>query len=262
MKDRLSAHEWDDAIDVFERRDSRPPDGWMRTADPEVAAAKAAFFVKHPWTAFRARLDERLERTQLRRKLQLNLWLSGLGLAASAAIVLLLVMPRDALVEHRGERHSGVRSKGAVGVTTPAATVAPRLRMMRGDKVVTEGDVLHPGDEIRFSIDTGSYDHVLVFGIESGGAMTPYYPEQTAGVSLTVGMGRGLTLPDAVVLVDHVGAERIVAVFSTQALSWTVVHDVAQRLLQQSGNDLRLMPELGLIDTAEASLWFEKQSLR
>jgi hypothetical protein len=258
MQEHFSDKQWDDAIDLFDEREDKAAQGWMRETGPEVRGEKEAFFVRYPWTAFRERLKNEFERSRFRQRLSFNSWLSGLGLAASLAIVLLLVIPQSVEKDAGVPGDAGIRDKGHVSGQNPLQTAdAPAFRVLQNERVLQDGAVLKAGDRLEFSVDTGAYDHLFIFGIEENGTLTPYYPEE--GASLMVGRTRGFALPDHIELDEYVGQERIVALFSKRALSWSMIMNLAQQKWNESGKDLRSMADLGLAETQEAAFWFVKQ---
>ncbi|HIA04756.1 MAG TPA: hypothetical protein EYN66_23160, partial [Myxococcales bacterium] len=199
MSKEFSESDWDVAIDTFDAHEDRNSPLWMQQANPEARGEREAFHLSHPWSAFRERLTQKADRSRLGRRLSLNLWVSGLGLAASCAVVLMLVAPQ---ATEKGLNHSvesGIREKGAVSGLNPTIQVSPPvLRVLRGEQALSNGALLKPGDQIKFSVDTMDYDHLFIFGIEENGPLTAYYPE--AGRSLIIGQSNGLTLPDFVEL--------------------------------------------------------------
>lgn len=251
--------EWDAAIDAFPRRADRAggTDRWLPSGDPEVCFERAQFLEAQPWRSMRARLDQAVEREATRSRLNWTLGFSGLGLAVSVAVLLVVFAfpPADPVGLDRGEVPT-IRSKGGAVAASPTFG-APQLHVRVDGSAVVSGEELTPGSELVFSVDTEGYDHVLVFGVEESGTITPYYPDDARGRSLMVGRGRGLGLPDSVVLDDAVGQERLVAIFSNRPLTWARVHAAATEALEATG--VAGMRPLGIPETGEASIWFVKR---
>jgi hypothetical protein len=248
--------DWDEAISAFDQQRLEASD---HVQDEPEFAERQAFLEKHSWPVFRAQLDHRHERHRVQSRLNWTLWFSGMGLAASVAVVLVLLMPprESALVSQ--STAPGIRMKGGATEVTPVNAITPTLTLKLADLSVADGQKIVPGSHIKLLVTSGNYDHVLVFGVEESGALTPYYPESTAGSSLLVGQGRGLPLPDGIQLDDALGVERFVAVFSKQPISWQAVSNRARSVWMNAGQRVKTFGTLGLPDTAEASVWFIKE---
>ncbi|MFT5433658.1 MAG: hypothetical protein ACI9OJ_004365 [Myxococcota bacterium] len=260
----VSGSDWDDAVDAFPRRDSRGEgtDRWLRQGDPEVAFEGKEFLERQPWRVMRAQIDHQVERAQTRSRLNWTLGFSGLGLAVSMAVLLMVfASPPSATEALELNASDGIRLKGG-GALVPSGPVGELpigLTVRLGGQPVDVGAVIPPKSELVFSVDSGSYDHVLVFGVEENGTLTPYYPDESTGQSLLVGRGSGLGLPDSVVMDDALGSERFLAVFSNRPLSWARVAVAARVAFDVSGGDLRAMGGLGIAETREASTWLVKE---
>ncbi len=257
-------NEWDDAIDAFEGREGRPEgtDRFLRTGDPEVAFERREFLEKHPWRVFRAQLEHRVERTETRGRLNLMIWFSGLGLATSVAVALLmLVGTPERVLSPASDPNDGIRTKGPNegGFLLPAEKPSLIVKV-NGQSVGSRAEV-SPRAELSFLVSSGSYDHVLVFGVERDGALSPYYPEEEAGVSLIVGRARGMALPDSVKLNGDPASERIVAVFSSAPLRWSEVRKAAQLAFERGGRSLEGMRRLEILGAEEVAIWLDKSPL-
>ena len=226
--------DWDSALDRLPRRGPRPA----------APGEREAFYASNPWPAFRHRLDERAERHEVRRHLSWNLWFSGLGLAASAAVALVILWPKPPVPADTSEE-SGIRMKGGASATlAPVEHPALELRLRGHRDVLASGAVVPATAELVFTVNTGSYDHVVVFGLEPNGTVAPYYPDEEDGRSLLVGSGHGLALPDSVALDGAAGTERFVAVFSSRALGWAEVREA-------------MATKTPIAGTEEVSVWLE-----
>lgn len=258
--------DFDSAIDAFHRREARGEgtDRWLRFGDPEVAFERKSFLDDHPWAVFRASLDQRLEQTETRSRLNWTLWFSGLAFACSAAVVLVVVGIQPPVAGPGDPGVSGIpgiRSKGGGGAPVgEIAHQAPLLRVfVNGGEALHAGDELSAGDELTFRVDSGRYDHVMVFGVEDSGRISPYYPDESGGTSLAVGRGRGLWLPDSVELDDSPSAERLIAIFSARPLRWARVEQAAEQAWTAGCQRLDCMGRLGIPGTEEASVWFARR---
>jgi hypothetical protein len=261
MKPRADEWDWSGAIDALEER---------RAADRKAIALQVVdtterdtFYERNPWHRFRAGLNDRLERGRVRRGLRLSMWFSGLGLAATAALVVILIMPNQTTnnVSESGvpvQDQSTIRTKGAAQATK-VPVERPQLTLYANRVAVQNGSVISPDAHLTFHVNTGRYDHVFVFGVEENGTLTTYYPLREDGSSLMTGRVKGMQLPDGVELDGISGKEKMVAIFSTRPLNWHAVRAVAERSWKAADGRLESMGELGMEDTTEVSLWFDKQ---
>lgn len=257
--------EWDSAIDAFENRAIRPEgtDRFLRMGNFEVAAERRAFLIEHPWSSFRERVGPAFERAEAKRRLRLTFWFSAGGFATSmAALLAFFVIGPGTTAEWSGSAAGdGIGLKGEAAVTgTVSETNAIRLHLFADEQPVHSGQVLPAAAELTFQVDTGDYDHVMIFGVEDSGVITPYYPESQAGRSLLLGRGSGHRLPDSVVLDGVSGRERFVALFSETPLLFSQVQSAVLDAWRLSDGRVDRMEAIR-VDAAigEESIWFEKR---
>jgi len=261
MKHRgMEQENWDAAMDSFhsKREDSGGSDAWLHANHPETVDDRRAFYTSTPWHRFRASLSERLDKRRIRKRLGLSLWFSGLGVAASAAVALLIVWNGDPSLQTSDLMTPEVRVKGGEvhGVGSSTLVGTPTLRVYLGEDELASGDRIPADATLHFRVNTFEYDHVVVFSVEEDGRVEPYYPERIDGESVLVGQGKGIPLPGAVRLDGHAAKVRLIAVFSVGALSWRTVRDAAERSVESGGMSTH-MTSLGIESTGEASVWFD-----
>ena len=86
---------------------------------------------------------------------------------------------------------------------------------------VNPGQVLRPGDKIRFVVNPGAAKFLLIGSRDGSGTFTVYHP---FGGDKSIAIERGLhELPGAVELDQVSGTERLVAVFSNEPVGAKVV---------------------------------------
>jgi hypothetical protein len=146
-----------------------------------------------------ARVERQAEEQAPRRSWS---WLTAFLVPAAALAVLLLLKPP------RGpDDYIGV--KGAVSLFV-------RLRA-EGTPKLTDGALVHPNDEIRFSYSAPQAGEVLVVGLNERGEVFPYYPLQgTASASAVA--GNDVMLDGSVVLDDTLGHERFYLLFTERPI--------------------------------------------
>ncbi len=98
----------------------------------------------------------------------------------------------------------------------------PTLQLFakRGAQVfaVEPGTTLRPGDQVRFAVDPGDSDHVLIASRDGTGKFSIYYPFD-AEESGAVTPDTRSELPGSLTLDDTLGDEQLWAVFSHRVLS-------------------------------------------
>jgi anti-sigma factor RsiW len=135
-------------------------------------------------------------------------WLGSGALAAAASVVLFLAFSRDADL-------GSVRSKGS------------RLLdfYVKSGGVVRRGgpgEVVRPGDALRFVVPRAEQRYLVVLGRDSRGVASVYFPPGALAERAASGgeeLGSGVALGASVVLDDAPGDERLYGVFCDRAVS-------------------------------------------
>jgi hypothetical protein len=161
--------------------------------------------------AFRAALPERTfvaHAIAARSRPRRHWWqLGGAVVAAAAAIVVVVVTrPRGAGDDTR------VKGGERVGF------------YIERDGVVNagvDGDVVHPGDRVRFTITTRAPAYVAIASLDDEGRSFVYYPETASANEIPA--GTDLPMSDAIELDDTLGRERVFAFFCDRAVDSTAV---------------------------------------
>jgi hypothetical protein len=131
----------------------------------------------------------------------------------AAALVVLAALP-VALFVGRGARPD-LQAKGG-----PVLQLFAR----RGVQVfaVEPGSVLRPGDQLRFVVEPGELDHVLIASRDGAGSFSVYYPFGATESGAVTPSTRS-ELPGSVTLDGTLGEEHLWAVFSHQPLRASAV---------------------------------------
>lgn len=118
------------------------------------------------------------------------------GLAAAAGVALVLVL---------GPAGSGERAKGS--------PVGLGMWVRHGDSVrrAGPGEVVAPGDDVRFSVTTRRPAWVAVLSLDAAGRASVYFPDGARAARVEA--GTDVALPLATRLDATVGEERVVALF-------------------------------------------------
>jgi hypothetical protein len=162
----------------------------------ELQTGSAAFLLQRPAAAFVAALEARRPTRPLLR------WSwAALAAPAMAAILLLAVRPEP--------EPPAVRLKGS-----PFA-VHYNCPHQERSGLAADGQLLHPGDSLRFSYSATTNGYLAILGRDGAGqAMTfhPYGQREPARVEA----GEGGWLAGSVVLDEAPGPERLTALFATE----------------------------------------------
>ncbi|HLV60130.1 MAG TPA: hypothetical protein VKY51_01870 [Fredinandcohnia sp.] len=202
-----------------------------------------------------ARRKRELDRQALEFDVQLRLprraprraWRTALGLLAAAAAASFAVVLVPAALPSPTDA-PGVRTKGG-----PSFSVIAR----RADGTihpVLPGDVLAPGDAIRFEVRTEEPRIVAVLGIDAAGVVTPYVDEvaiEAEGPQL---------LPGAIRLDETLGPERIVALFCDEPLGRTRLLAIGAEALRQARGDPSRELRLDAPGCAQSSILIRKEA--
>lgn len=133
-------------------------------------------------------------------------WASGgAALAAAATFALVLRPPANDDGDGVGSEQPGlVRTKGSSHI---------RFFVKHGDQVRRgdDGQVVHPGDQIRFTLTSSKPQHVAIVSLDAAGVVSTYYPKSER--SAAVGAGREQALDSSVLLDQTLGKERIWGIF-------------------------------------------------
>jgi len=148
---------------------------------------------------------------QRRRRWHMVGWVSARAVAVAGLLV--VVAPHV----HVPSRETAIATTAAVqepGVRAKGLLVLEAF-CKRGESVfrVDDGAALLAGDRLRFAYTAPQDGHLMVFGVDDGGQLFPYYGEGTLA-SIAVGAGASVMLPGSVELDNHHGVERMFALWS------------------------------------------------
>jgi len=134
---------------------------------------------------------------------------------------------------------------------------ALHLFVRRGDRVFAPhpGDVLAPGDAVRFVVEPAGRRYLLVVSLDGAGKVSVYHPFGGAE-SAPLASDARVEVPGSVVLDRAPGPERIFAVFSNAPVSAAAV---GQQLAAAAGQGSGSALKLALPDTEQVWWVFEKQ---
>jgi hypothetical protein len=132
-------------------------------------------------------------------------WMIAGGTLAAAAAAILLFVRRDTAHDEPG---GDLQIKGE-----PVSLIVHAQ-----DRRLAAGDIVHPGERIRFEIVAARPGYVTVVGVDGSGTQTVYYPfGATAAAAFDPVASR--VLPGAIELDATPGDERFYAFFSEQAFT-------------------------------------------
>jgi hypothetical protein len=190
----------------------------------ETCAGCRAVLHRHlEWEALLPDADARVGRRLARQALALHarptapspLWLGGLGLAASTAVVALWVALRPLPAEWQARGRDDVDSdRLQVLVKAPG-----------GAAFAEAGAELRPGSELAFRVQTGPAQRwLLLFLVDSAGVVHNLYPARSDGQALRLdGLAPGAALPDAFAPVLPAGPVDVVALLAPEPVPASLV---------------------------------------
>ena len=136
---------------------------------------------------------------------KMRLGLVSFACGAAAMLVVFVLLPSDPTPTQDGDRIKGT--------TSLAAEV-----LRKGEpQPIEEGMTLVAGDAIEFRVDTGTYDHVVLVGIDGTGTVSFMQPA-SGGASAPITPGAGKTLGTAFRLDDAPGPEVYVAFLTDEPI--------------------------------------------
>lgn len=154
----------------------------------------------------------------------------------AAALLALVVLPSEQPVSESAAAVDTIRTKGAFALS---------IVSKRGEALerLGDGDEAKAGDRLRFAYTQVRSGHLMVFSVDDGGAISPYYDESRLH-SVPVAAGSQVTLPGSVELDDHKGLERIYALWAPQPIDGASVQAAVRKALSQAGGDVARMGKL------------------
>ena len=171
-------------------------------------------------------------------------WRWGVPLLAVSAAVLLVLRPT-------------VEDGPAYGVKGGTTL---QLFAHRGERTwkVEQGEVLAPGDQVRFRVEGGGLPYVLVVSVDGAGQVNTYHP--FGGARSAPLPEQGLAeIPGSVVLDTAPGPERLFALFSREPLDSEAIMPALRELAAGGANAIRRHTTLPVPAGAlQATFLFEK----
>ncbi len=149
--------------------------------------------------------------------------------AAAAALIIFIVIGVDTQSEHDNEGRETVEE-----VITRVKGPPKLLFHVRRDERVFEGgpgDVLFPGDTVRFAYSWSDDGSIAVLSYDGADVVSVYFP--VADVTHEINAGNAMSLPGAVRLDDTLGAETFYGVFCSRRVP---VERLRQAVERNSGD--------------------------
>lgn len=202
----------------------------------QAEEAQRQFESEIPFERFEAGVKQAEEKTRKQessRGASRQRWMGPV--VALAATVLLVVAVRPLLATNPGP---GVRTKGGAAAELRIGGGEGSQRVARTDAP----EALAQGERVRLGYTPDARKYVLALSVDSGGEVTPLYPE--SGQSLPVEPGAGTHwLPDSIEFTGS-GAERVVVLLSDAPMTVEDATTAARRAFEAGGRDVAKMPPL------------------
>jgi hypothetical protein len=180
------------------------------------------------------------------RRLRLALTVTAAAAAAAAAL-LLVPWPGGTLAPDPGQT---LRRKGDLSLA-----VFVKHAEAEGDGLLHMGEPLHPGDRLRFQVNSDRDGHLVVLSVDAAAKVSVFYPRSGESAAVHAG-GRGL-LPDAIELDGTLGPEVIVALRCPSPLAPQLAAAAARRALDPRQVATRPAAALGPLDLGCAETRYE-----
>jgi hypothetical protein len=214
-------------------------------AELEGAQAARSRFDRQVFSRTLPLIEERFAARPRRWFVALGLVTATLGAAAVLVLVLVLVRPAPRPGTTPEAAAFSVKGSGAL-----------KLYGRRNGHVfpVEAATVLHPGDQLRFAVQSDGARFVLIASIDGRGQASIYVPSTPIGRDAAVGWG---LVGDSIVLDEALGPERVFAVFSNEMLEEEAIFSVLRETATKGGDALRSVKALPL-PLVQTSVLFEK----
>lgn len=151
------------------------------------------------------RIHQRVERMTPAKRSWLR-WFAPIGALAAAAAAVLLVIRRGG--DTPAKRDDDLQVKG------DAVSLVIHRQTSDGSTPMSSGDMVHPGDRIRFEVGVLQPGQLALIGIDGSGTATLYWPENANGSAVFDPKDR--LLPLAIQLDATPGDEHFFALYSTK----------------------------------------------
>lgn len=221
-------------------------------ADHAGYAADARRFSEEILPRAMARLPVR-PRGSLRARLpRPALWF--LAPAMTAALVLLAVRARLADDGH-GTAPMGTADDLRIKGGEPSLRAF--ARRMQQVFPVKDGSELHPGDELRFVVDSPRLPFLLLASLDGAGRVNVYFPYD-GSQSGAIAVGKPTELPGSIVLDSAPGPERVFALYSSQPLRRADVEPALKSLWASGAQAVRTSTVLPVGAEQQITFRFEK----
>jgi hypothetical protein len=126
-------------------------------------------------------------------------------------------------------------------------------------KRLENGAVLAPGDALRFAVDVGANNNILIAGVDGSGKANAYFPYgQWQGAALPA--GARFEVPGSIVLDDSPGPERIFAFLSKQPLDGAAIRTRLETLARLGAQAIRATSDVDVAGSERSSVIFEKKA--
>jgi hypothetical protein len=177
-------------------------------------------------------------------------------LAPAMTAVLALVVVRGRLSDdgHRGSRSS---AGDAIRIKGGEPTLRSFARRMQHVFPIQDGMELHPGDEMRFVVDSPRLQFLLLASVDGAGRVNIYFPYD-GSQSGVIATGKPTELPGSIVLDTAPGPERVFAFYSKNPLLRAELEPVLKSLGASGPAAIRAKKLLPVKAGAQFTFLFEK----
>jgi hypothetical protein len=167
------------------------------------------------------RIQQRVERAKPEKRDKAPAWWRWLvpaGALAAAAAILLVFLRRN---DSPPTLDEDIQFKG------DGVALIIHLATSGQSQLLDDGDLVKPGDRIRFEIDAPKPGYVAIFGVDGSGKLTLYYPE---GAEAAKYDPENRLMPGAIELDATPGDERFMVFYSDKPFATTTTNPSALKL--------------------------------
>jgi hypothetical protein len=167
-----------------------------------------------------------------------------------------LVVVRARLAD---DGHGGARTSARDDIRIKGGEPSLRAFARRMQHVfpVQDGMDLHPGDEVRFVVDSPRLQFLLLASVDGAGRVNVYFPYD-GSQSGVIAIGKPTELPGSIVLDSAPGPERVFALYSNRPLLRTDLEPVLKRLGASGPQAIRAKASLPVKAEQQSTVLFEK----
>ena len=149
-------------------------------------------------------------------------WAPGLAVAAAVAVLIVMMLPREAL--RSGAGREGVRVKGSL-------SIGAYLKRSETVSEARSGQAFFPGDRLRFNYSARRDGYLCLIGVDARRAVTVYFPSR-GDRAFRAKKGSKRALPESTILDDTLGLETVAGILCPERFAPSTLRASARKLIE------------------------------